>query len=35
VPQRGTDVSDGVVTVWSPKADTWVVTVSKPGGAPF
>ena len=34
VPQRGLDISDGVVTRWSPKADTWE-PVSKAGGAPL
>lgn len=34
VPQRGLDVSNAVVTLWSDKAQTWEV-VSKPGGAPL
>ena len=34
VPQRGLDITDGVITHWSPAADTWV-PVSKAGGAPL
>ncbi|HXQ53534.1 MAG TPA: ABC transporter substrate-binding protein [Stellaceae bacterium] len=34
VPQRGLDISDGVLTQWSPTAGTWE-TVSKAGGAPL
>jgi len=34
VPQRGLDVSNAVVTRWSPKAQTWEV-VSKPAGVPL
>ncbi|HUB97714.1 MAG TPA: ABC transporter substrate-binding protein [Stellaceae bacterium] len=34
VPQRGLDVSDAVVTRWSPEAKTWQV-VSKPTGIPL
>jgi branched-chain amino acid transport system substrate-binding protein len=34
VPQRGLDVTDGVVTLWDAKAQTWQ-PVSKPGGAPL
>jgi branched-chain amino acid transport system substrate-binding protein len=33
-PQRGLDVSDSVVTRWSPQLDTWEV-VSKPAGVPL
>ena len=33
-PQRGLDVSDAVVTRWSPEAKTWQV-VSKPAGVPL
>jgi branched-chain amino acid transport system substrate-binding protein len=33
-PQRGLDVSDTVVTRWSPQAKTWQV-VSKPTGVPL
>ena len=33
-PQRGLDVSDSVVTRWSPQLDTWEV-VSKPAGEPI
>ena len=31
---RGLDISDGVITHWSPKDDTWV-PVSKAGGDPL
>jgi len=34
VPQRGLDVSNAVVTRWSPGNPVWDV-VSKPGGAPL
>jgi branched-chain amino acid transport system substrate-binding protein len=34
IPQRGLDVSDTVVTEWSPKANTWVA-MSKAGGTPL
>ncbi|HUZ74392.1 MAG TPA: ABC transporter substrate-binding protein [Stellaceae bacterium] len=34
VPQRGLDVSNAVVTRWSPKAKTWQV-VSRPTGVPL
>jgi branched-chain amino acid transport system substrate-binding protein len=34
IPQRGLDISDGVVTRWSRKDDTWE-PVSKAGGAPL
>jgi len=34
IPQRGLDISDGVITHWSPKDDTWI-PVSKAGGAPL
>jgi hypothetical protein len=34
VPQRGLDVTDGVVTRWDAKAHTWE-PVSKPAGAPL
>jgi branched-chain amino acid transport system substrate-binding protein len=34
IPQRGLDVSNAVVTLWSTQAQTWEV-VSKPGGAPL
>jgi branched-chain amino acid transport system substrate-binding protein len=34
VPQRGLDITDTVVTEWSPAADTWEA-VSKPGGEPL
>ena len=34
VPQRGLDVSNAVITLWDPKAQTWQV-VSKPGGTPL
>jgi branched-chain amino acid transport system substrate-binding protein len=33
-PQRGLDVTDSVVTRWSPQMDTWEV-VSKPAGIPL
>ena len=33
VPQRGLDVSNAVVTLWSKKTQTWDV-VSEPGGTP-
>ncbi len=33
-PQRGLDVTDSVVTRWSPQLDTWEV-VSKPAGIPL
>ncbi len=33
-PQRGLDVSDALVTLWTPAKDTWV-PVSKPGGTPI
>jgi branched-chain amino acid transport system substrate-binding protein len=33
-PQRGLDVSDTLVTLWTPAKDTWV-PVSKPGGTPL
>ena len=33
-PQRGLDVSDAVVTRWSPKAQRWQ-PVSRLGGAPI
>jgi branched-chain amino acid transport system substrate-binding protein len=33
-PQRGLDVSDTLVTLWTPAKDTWV-PVSKPGGTPI
>lgn len=32
-PQRGLDVSDAIITLWSPQAQTWLA-VSKPGGIP-
>jgi len=32
-PQRGLDVSDAIITLWRPEAQTWVA-VSKPGGIP-
>ena len=34
VPQRGLDVSNAVITLWSDKAQTWEV-VSKAGGTPL
>ena len=34
VPQRGLDISDGVITQWNPAAQTWE-TMSKAGGAPL
>ncbi|MGH7088539.1 MAG: hypothetical protein ACREFQ_06530, partial [Stellaceae bacterium] len=34
VPQRGLDVTSAVVSIWDPKADTWV-PVSKPTGIPL
>jgi branched-chain amino acid transport system substrate-binding protein len=34
VPQRGLDVSSGVVSIWDTKVQTWV-PVSKPGGVPL
>jgi len=34
VPQRGLDVTSGVVTLWDPKAKTWQ-PVSKPAGEPL
>lgn len=34
VPQRGLDVSNSVMTLWSAQAHTWEV-VSKPGGEPL
>jgi branched-chain amino acid transport system substrate-binding protein len=34
IPQRGLDVTNSVVTLWSPKSQTWDV-VSKPGGVPL
>ena len=34
VPQRGLDVNDAVVTLWSPAKKTWQV-VSQPAGAPL
>jgi branched-chain amino acid transport system substrate-binding protein len=34
VPQRGLDISNSVVTLWSKQAQTWKV-VSKPGGEPL
>jgi branched-chain amino acid transport system substrate-binding protein len=34
VPQRGLDVSSGVVSTWDTKLQTWV-PVSKPGGVPL
>jgi branched-chain amino acid transport system substrate-binding protein len=34
VPQRGLDISDGVITQWSPTAQTWEA-VSKAGGTPL
>lgn len=34
VPQRGLDVSNSVMTLWSEQAHTWEV-VSKPGGEPL
>ncbi len=34
VPQRGLDVSNSVMTLWSKEAQTWTV-VSKPGGTPL
>lgn len=34
MPQRGLDVTNAVVTLWSPAAQTWEV-VSKPGGEPL
>jgi branched-chain amino acid transport system substrate-binding protein len=33
-PQRGLDITDSVVTRWSPQLDTWEV-VSKPAGVPL
>jgi branched-chain amino acid transport system substrate-binding protein len=32
-PQRGLDVSDTIITLWDPSAQTWKA-VSKPGGIP-
>lgn len=34
VPQRGLDVQDAIVTLWSPTAQTWQL-VSKPTGIPL
>jgi branched-chain amino acid transport system substrate-binding protein len=34
VPQRGLDISNVVVTEWSPTADTWEA-VAKPTGIPL
>ncbi len=34
VPQRGLDVNDAIVTLWSPTAQTWEL-VSQPTGIPF